>query len=81
MATALSIYTKENSDSLSVCRRCETCENYSQPASVVSCDSCLSRSKIHEWTDSFKHGRTLLDDERSGSPLTLTTEDNVKVVE
>ena len=45
-------------------------------------DSCLSRSKIYEWIERFKQGRTsLCDDERSGRPSTSTTEDNVQVVE
>ncbi|GFX31957.1 hypothetical protein TNCV_3408711 [Trichonephila clavipes] len=38
-------------------------------------DSCLSRSKIYEWIESFKRGRiSLCDDERSGSQETSTTE-------
>jgi transposase len=32
-------------------------------------DSCLSRSKIHEWIDHFKKERTFVcDKERSGRP-------------
>ncbi|GFV03711.1 hypothetical protein TNCV_1876591 [Trichonephila clavipes] len=45
-------------------------------------DSCLTPSEIYEGIERFKQGRTsLCEDERSGSPSTSTTEDNVQVVE
>ncbi|GFV73467.1 hypothetical protein TNCV_1271521 [Trichonephila clavipes] len=44
-------------------------------------ETCLLRNKIYEWLEHFKQGRTsLCDDERSGSPSPLTTDDNVQVV-
>ncbi|GFT59240.1 hypothetical protein TNCV_3891861 [Trichonephila clavipes] len=42
---------------------------------------CLSQSKIYEWIEHSKQGRTLCDDERSDSPSTPTTENNVQVLE
>jgi hypothetical protein len=40
-------------------------------------DNCLSRSKIYEWTDHFKKGRTS-DEERSERPSTSRTENKFK---
>jgi hypothetical protein len=38
---------------------------------------CSSRSKIYEWIDHFRKGRTsVCDEERSGRPLTSRTENN-----
>jgi transposase len=46
------------------------------------CDNCLSRSKIYEWTDHFKKGRTsVCDEERSGRPSMSRTENNIQAVE
>jgi hypothetical protein len=45
-------------------------------------DNCLSRSKIHEWTDHFKKGRTsVCDEERSGRTSTSRTEIDIQAVE
>jgi hypothetical protein len=45
-------------------------------------DNCLSRSKIHEWTDHFKKGRTsVCDEERSGRLSASRTENSNQVVE
>jgi hypothetical protein len=45
-------------------------------------DNCLSRSKIYEWTDHFKKGRTsVCDEERSGRLSTSRTENSVQAVE
>jgi transposase len=45
-------------------------------------DNCLSRSKIYEWLDHFKKGRTsVCDEERSGRPSTSRTENNIQAVE
>jgi transposase len=45
-------------------------------------DNCLSRSKIYEWIDHFKKGRTSVrDEERSGRPSTSRTENNIQAVE
>jgi hypothetical protein len=45
-------------------------------------DNCLLRSKIYEWTDHFKKGRTsVCDEERSGRPSTSRTENNIEAVE
>jgi transposase len=45
-------------------------------------DSCLSRSKIYEWIDHFKKGRTsVCDEERSGRTSTSRTENNIRAVE
>jgi transposase len=45
-------------------------------------DNCLSRSKIYEWTDHFKKGRTsVCDEERSGRPSASRTENNIEAVE
>jgi transposase len=44
-------------------------------------DNCLSRSKIYEWIDHFKKGRTsVYDEERSGRPSTSRTENNIQAV-
>jgi transposase len=45
-------------------------------------DDCLSRSKIYEWIDHFKKGRTSVCDEaRSGRPSMSRTENNIQAVE
>jgi transposase len=45
-------------------------------------DNCLSRSKIYEWTDHFKKGKTsVCDEERSGRTSMSRTENNIQVVE
>jgi hypothetical protein len=45
-------------------------------------DNCLSRSKIYEWTDHFKRGRTsVCDEDRSGGPSTSTTVNRIQAVE
>jgi transposase len=45
-------------------------------------DNCLSHSKIYEWTDHFKKGRTsVCDEEGSGRPSTSRTEHIIEVVE
>jgi hypothetical protein len=45
-------------------------------------DNCLSHSKIHEWTDHFKMGRTsVCDEERSGRLSVSGTENNIQTVE
>jgi hypothetical protein len=45
-------------------------------------DSYLSRSKIYEWIDHFKKGRTsVCDEERSGKLSTSRTENNIQAVE
>jgi transposase len=45
-------------------------------------DSCLSHSKIYEWTDHFKKGRTsVCDEERSGRPSTSRNENSIQAVE
>jgi hypothetical protein len=45
-------------------------------------DNCLTRSKIYEWKDHFKKGRTsVCDEERSERPSTSRTENNVQTVE
>jgi hypothetical protein len=44
--------------------------------------NCLQRSKIYEWTDHFKKGRTsVCDEERSGRPSKSRTENNIQAVE
>jgi hypothetical protein len=44
-------------------------------------DSCLSRSKIYEWIDHFKKGRTsVCDEERSGRLSTSRTENSIQAV-
>jgi transposase len=45
-------------------------------------DNCLSRSKIYEWIDHFKKGRTsVCDEEVSGRPSASRTEDNIQAAE
>jgi transposase len=45
-------------------------------------ENCLSRSKIYEWIDHFKKGRTsVCDEERSGRPSTSRTENSIQAVE
>jgi hypothetical protein len=45
-------------------------------------DNCLSRSKIYEWLDHFKKGRTsVCDKKRSGRPSTSRTENNIQAIE
>jgi hypothetical protein len=45
-------------------------------------DNCLSQSKINEWIDHFKKGRTsVCDEERSGRPTTSRTENNIQAVD
>jgi hypothetical protein len=45
-------------------------------------DNCLSRSKIHEWIDHFKKGRTsVCDEERSGRLPASRTENSIQTVE
>jgi transposase len=45
-------------------------------------DNCLSRSKIYEWIEHFKKGRTsICDEERSGRPSTSRNENNIQAVE
>jgi hypothetical protein len=45
-------------------------------------DNCLSRSKIFEWTDHFKKGRTsVCDEERSGRLSTSRTQNSIQAVE
>jgi hypothetical protein len=45
-------------------------------------DNCLSRSKIHEWIDHSKKGRTsVCDEKRSGRPSPSRTENNIEAVE
>jgi hypothetical protein len=45
-------------------------------------DNSLSSSKICEWIDHFKKGRTsVCDEERSGRPSTSRTENNIQAVE
>jgi hypothetical protein len=45
-------------------------------------DNCLSCSKIYEWTDHFRKGRTFVcHEERSGRPSTSRTEKNIQAVE
>jgi transposase len=45
-------------------------------------DNCLSRSKIYEWIDHLKKGRTSVsDEERSGRPSTSRTENNIQAIE
>jgi transposase len=45
-------------------------------------DNCLSRSKIYEWIDHFKKGRTsVCDEERSGRPSKSRTDSNIQVAE
>jgi transposase len=45
-------------------------------------DNCLWCSKIYEWIDHFKKGRTsVCDEERSGRPSTSRTENNIQAVE
>jgi hypothetical protein len=48
----------------------------------VQCgDNCLSRSKIYEWTNHFKKGRTsVCDAERSGRQSTSRTENSIQAV-
>jgi transposase len=44
-------------------------------------DSCLSRSKIYEWTDHFKKGRTSVCGEvSSGRPSTSRNENNIQAL-
>jgi hypothetical protein len=44
-------------------------------------NNCLSRSKIYEWIDHFKKGRTSVCDERSGRLSVSRTENNIQAVE
>jgi hypothetical protein len=45
-------------------------------------DNCLSHSKIYEWIDHFKKGRTFVCDEQtSGTTSTSRTENNIQAVE
>jgi transposase len=45
-------------------------------------DNCLSRSKIYEWIDHFKKGRTsVCDEDRSGRPSTSRTENTIQAVQ
>jgi hypothetical protein len=45
-------------------------------------DNSLSRSKINEWIDHFKKGRTsVCDEERSGRLSTSRNENNIQAVE
>jgi transposase len=45
-------------------------------------DNCLSRSKIYEWINHFKKGRTsVCDEERSGRTSTSRTENNIQAAE
>jgi hypothetical protein len=45
-------------------------------------DNCLTRSKIYEWTDHFKKGKTsVCDEDRSGRTSTSRTENTVQSVE
>jgi hypothetical protein len=45
-------------------------------------DNCLSRSKIYEWIDHFKKGRTsVCDEERSERLSTSRTENSIQTVE
>jgi transposase len=45
-------------------------------------DNCSSCNKIYEWIDHFKKGRTsVCDEERSGRPSTLSTQNNIQAVE
>jgi transposase len=45
-------------------------------------DNCLSCSKIYEWIDHFKKGRTsVCDEERSGRPSVTRTKNNIQAVE
>jgi transposase len=45
-------------------------------------DNCLSRSKVYEWLDHFKKGRTsVCDDQRSGRPSASRTENNIQAFE
>jgi transposase len=45
-------------------------------------DNCLSCSKIYEWKDHFKKGRTsVCDEERSGRPSSTKIEINIQAVE
>jgi hypothetical protein len=44
-------------------------------------NNCLSRSKIYEWTDHFKKGRTsVCDEERSGRLSVSRTKNNIQAV-
>jgi hypothetical protein len=45
-------------------------------------DNCSLRSKIYEWIDHFKKGRTsVCDEKRSERPSTSRTENSVQAVE
>jgi transposase len=45
-------------------------------------DNCLSRSKVYEWIDHSKKGRTsVCDEERSGRPSASRTGNNIEAVE
>jgi transposase len=45
-------------------------------------DNCLSRSKIYEWTDHFKKGRSsVCDEDRSGRPSMSRTENSIQAIE
>jgi hypothetical protein len=45
-------------------------------------DNCLPCSKIYEWIDHFKKGRTsVCDEERSGRLSTSRSENNIQAVE
>jgi hypothetical protein len=45
-------------------------------------DNCLLRSKIYEWIDNFKKGRTsVCDEEGSGRPSASRTENNFQAAE
>jgi transposase len=59
-----------------------------KPVEIISrmqapyCDNCLSRSKIYEWIDHFKKGRTsVCDEERSGGPSTSRNGNNIQAIE
>jgi transposase len=44
-------------------------------------DSCLSHSKIYDWIDHFKNGRTsICDEERSERPSVSRTENSIQAV-
>jgi hypothetical protein len=83
MGAPLSIYTKEEMQvvipflfaegvkPLEIIRRMQA--QYS--------DDCLSRSKIYEWIDHFKKGRTsACDEERSGRLSASRTENSIQTV-
>jgi transposase len=44
-------------------------------------DTCLSQSKVYEWVERFKQGRTsVFDEERAGRSSTTTTQGHVYAV-